>query len=111
MEAREFTSQLDPFTSQDAVVLGCSPDDAESHRAFIAKFDLGVGLLCDPERNVMTSYDAFGEKSLYGKTVQGVKRSTVLIDPDGRIAHHWKNVRAKGHAEKVAARLTELRTA
>jgi peroxiredoxin Q/BCP len=92
-------------------VLGCSPDGPDAHQAFIAKYDLGVGLLCDPQKQTMAAYDAFGEKSMYGKTVQGVKRSTVLIDPEGRIAHHFVNVRAKGHAAKVAERLEQLRSA
>jgi len=54
----------------------------------------------------MRKYGAFGPKAMYGKLVEGVIRSTVLIDPQGRVAHHWTNVRAQGHAEKVAEELT-----
>lgn len=111
MEAREFTGLLRRFAELDAVVLGCSPDSAASHARFIAKYELGVRLLCDPDKAVMQAYDAFGEKTVYGKTVQGVKRSTVVIDPQGRLAHHFTNVRAQGHAEQVAARIAELRGA
>jgi peroxiredoxin Q/BCP len=108
-EACEFTEGIEAFRDLDAVVLGCSPDTPAKHRKFIEKYDLGVRLLSDPEHGVMEAYGAWGEKKMYGKTVVGVKRSTVLIDPKGKIAHHWPNVRAKGHAEKVRERLEELR--
>lgn len=110
MEARDFTGLAPRFAELDAEVLGCSPDGAQSHRKFIAKFDLGIRLLCDPDKAMMGAYDAFGEKTMYGKKVQGVKRSTVLIDAEGRVAHHFQNVRAKGHADQVLARLAELRS-
>ena len=108
-EACEFTAGVAEFRKLDAVVLGCSPDDAESHRKFIAKYDLDVQLLSDPAHAVMESYGAWGEKTLYGRTSVGVIRSTVLIDPAGKVAHHWKKVRAAGHAGHVAARLAALR--
>ena len=56
----------------------------------------------------METYGAWGEKVLYGRTSVGVIRSTVLIDPKGRIAHHWKRVKSKGHAEKVRERLASF---
>ena len=108
-EACEFTSTLNDFRALDAVVLGCSPDDAESHRRFIAKHNLEVQLLSDPSRATMQEYGAWGEKVLYGRKSVGVIRSTVLIGPDGAVAHHWKRVRAAGHAGHVAARLRALR--
>jgi peroxiredoxin Q/BCP len=108
-EACEFTEGIEAFRDLDAVVLGCSPDTPAKHRKFIEKYDLGVRLLSDPEHGVMEAYGAWGEKKMYGKTVVGVKRSTVLIDPKGKIAHHWPNVKAKGHAAKVREKLEELR--
>jgi peroxiredoxin Q/BCP len=57
----------------------------------------------------MEAYGAWGEKSMYGRTTMGVIRSTVLIDPDGRVAFHWPKVKAAGHAEKVREKLAELR--
>ena len=56
----------------------------------------------------MEAYGAWGEKNMYGKTTVGVIRSTVIIDPDGKVAHRWKRVKAKGHAEKVREKLEEL---
>ncbi|MGD0837101.1 MAG: thioredoxin-dependent thiol peroxidase [Polyangia bacterium] len=108
VEACEFTSGLPNFAKLDAVVLGCSRDTPESHRKFIAKHKLKIKLLSDPEHQVMEQYGAWGEKSNYGKTTMGVIRSTVLIDPSGRIASHWSNVKAAGHAEAVRAKLAEL---
>lgn len=108
-EACEFTDGLDGFRGLDAVVLGCSPDSPEKHRKFIAKYDLGVRLLSDPEHEVMETYGAWGEKKMYGRTSMGVIRSTVLIDPEGKVAHHWGKVRAAGHAAKVREKLEELR--
>jgi peroxiredoxin Q/BCP len=107
-EACEFTAGLRGFLRLDAVVLGCSPDTAARHRAFIKKHKLKVRLLSDPGHLVMERYDAWGEKVLYGKTTVGVKRSTVVIDPSGKVAHHWRAVKSAGHADKVREKLAEL---
>ncbi len=107
-EACDFTAGLSKFKKMDAVVLGCSPDSTERHRAFRKKHKLKVGLLSDPDHKVMEKYGAWGEKTLYGKKTTGVIRSTVLIDPAGKVAHHWSKVRAKGHADAVRQRLAEL---
>ena len=90
------------------MVLGCSPDSPERHQKFIEKYALKVTLLSDEKKSVMEKYGAWGEKKMYGKTVIGVIRSTVIIDPEGKIAWHWKSVRAAGHAEKVREKLEEL---
>lgn len=107
-EACEFTDSLKSFEGLNAVVLGVSPDSPESHRSFIAKHNLRLTLLADPEKKVLEKYGAWGEKTNYGKTSMGVIRSTYLIDPSGKVAHHWPNVKAPGHAQKVAERLAEL---
>ena len=108
-EACEFTDSIADFQNLDAVVLGCSPDSPEKHQKFIAKHDLQVRLLSDPEHQAMEAYGAWGEKKMYGRTFMGVIRSTTLIDPDGRVAAHWAKVKAKGHATKVRERLEQLR--
>jgi peroxiredoxin Q/BCP len=110
-EACEFTDSIADFEGLEAVVLGCSPDSPEKHRKFIAKHGLGVRLLSDPEHQAMEGYGAWGEKKMYGRTSMGVIRSTVLVDPEGRVAAHWPRVKAKGHAAKVRERLAELRDA
>ena len=107
-EACDFTEGLRAFGKVDAVVLGCSPDSTESHRSFRKKHGLKVVLLSDPTHRVMQKYGAWGEKTLYGRKSVGVIRSTVLIDPRGKVAHHWPRARAKGHADAVRAKLEEL---
>ncbi|HOD66500.1 MAG TPA: thioredoxin-dependent thiol peroxidase [candidate division Zixibacteria bacterium] len=107
-EACDFTDNLSRLDKLNAVVLGVSPDSVESHARFVEKHNLKVTLLSDPEKKVLQMYGAFGEKMMYGKATVGVIRSTYLIDPGGRIAYAWPNVKATGHAEKVAAKLAEL---
>ena len=108
-EACDFTNGLKDFEKLDAAVVGCSPNSLESHKKFIAKYKLKVRLLSDPEHKAMTAYGAWGEKVLYGKKTIGVIRSTVIIGPDGKVAHHWARVKAKGHADAVREKLKELR--
>jgi len=108
VEACEFTAQLPDFRDLDAEVFGCSADSAASHTKFIDRHRLGITLLTDVGRKVMQAYGAYGKKMLYGKQVEGVIRSTVLIAPDGKVAHHWATVRAAGHAAQVLAKLAEL---
>lgn len=110
-EACEFTERLAAFERLDAVVFGVSPDEPAALAKFRAKHALRVGLLSDPSRTTLAAYGAWGPKKLYGKETVGVIRSTVLIDPAGKVAHHWRTVRAAGHAEHVAARLAEARKA
>ncbi len=92
----------------DAVVLGCSPDDEASHRAFIEKFDLNFPLLVDTELDVMKAYEAYGEKNMYGKKTVGVIRKTYIVGKDGKVAKVWKRVTPEGHADKVLEALAAL---
>ncbi len=108
VEACEFTAALPQFRGLDAEVFGCSSDGAAAHTKFVAKYKLGIRLLTDADRSVMKTYGAFGTKLMYGKKVEGVIRSTVLIAPDGTVAHHWATVKAAGHAEQVRSKLAEL---
>jgi len=108
VEACDFTSGLKDFEKLNATVLGCSPDSTESHRRFIAKHKLKIGLLSDPNHKLMDDYGSWGEKNTYGRITEGVIRSTVIIDPKGNVAHHWPKVSAKGHAEEVKDVLEEL---
>ena len=83
----------------------------ESEQMVREKHGLRVHLLSDPEKKALTAYGAWGMKNMYGRQVEGVIRSTVLIDPKGVVAHHWKTVRAEGHAKHVKERLAELQEA
>lgn len=97
-EACGFRDQMGSLKALDAVVLGVSADDVESHKRFAEKYGLNFPLLADPERKVIGAYGAWGKKNLYGKEVEGVLRQTFLIDPEGRIAKVWRKVSPEGHA-------------
>lgn len=96
---RDLQAGLD---EHDAVVIGISPDDADSHRKFADKYGLPFILLSDPDKKVMTKYGAYGEKMMYGRKTTGVIRSTVWIGPDGKVLKHWRKVpKAADHPAKV----------
>lgn len=86
-------------------IVGISPDASATHRRFIDKYGLTVSLLSDPDKEVMKTYGAWGIKKNYGREYEGVIRSTFLIDPEGNLAFSWKNVKAKGHAQRVMVQL------
>jgi thioredoxin-dependent peroxiredoxin len=100
-EARQFNDNLRAFNRADVAVLGISPDSAEKHTTFRAKYKLKFPLLTDADKKVMEKYGAFGEKTMYGKKTVGVIRSTFLIDPNGKVQRAWYHVKADGHAAKV----------
>ena len=101
MEAKAFSAQLSEFDKLNAVVLGISPDSEASHVRFIEKQDLKVRLLSDPEHTAMEAYGVWPLTKMSGREFMGVVRSTFLIDPEGKVAEVWRNVRVKGHVEKV----------
>jgi thioredoxin-dependent peroxiredoxin len=106
-EACGFRDHDKPLGKLGAVVLGVSADSAESHRKFATKYRLPFRLLSDPDRTVMKTYGAYGEKMMYGKKTMGVIRSTVWIGPDGKVKKHWKRVaKAEKHPDDVLAALT-----
>ncbi len=101
-EAEAFRDLWEQIQKQDAVILGISPDDGESHKRFIQKYKLPFILLSDPDKKVMIQYGAYGEKMMYGKKTMGVIRSTVWVGPDGKVKKHWKKVaKAADHPAKV----------
>jgi peroxiredoxin Q/BCP len=107
-EACGFRDAWTDLQGLGVVVLGVSADDAASHTKFAAKYRLPFTLLSDPDHKVMTAYGAYGPKTMYGKQVVGVIRSTVWIGPDGRVRRHWARVAsAAEHPDKVLAALRE----
>lgn len=108
MEACDFRDKMESFNAMGVVVLGISPDSAKAHQSFIAKESLNFTLLSDTQKSALKNYGAWGLKKLYGKEYEGVIRSTFLINPQGKIAYIWKNVKVKGHIEEVFAKLKEL---
>lgn len=87
-------------------VIGISPDTAESHEAFVSKFELPYPLVADPDRVILNAYGAWGEKNMYGKIVKGVKRTTFLINEQGKIVHVFKRPKVDDHAGEILARFS-----
>lgn len=108
LEAQDFSELLEEFNTLDCVVIGISPDTPKSHQNFITKHSLRHILLCDSEKSIASSYGAYGEKMMYGKKVMGIIRSSFLINPQGKIAKTYYNIRAKGHAQEVLEDLKKL---
>ncbi len=110
-EACGFRDLWEEIQATGAVVLGVSPDGADSHRRFASKYGLPFPLLSDPDKKLMTQYGAYGEKTLYGRKTTGVIRSTVWIGPDGKVKRHWRRVaRAADHPAKVLEALKAGKT-
>ena len=89
-------------------VVGISKDSIESHLAFIKKFSLPFQLLSDETTKVLKLYDAWGEKSMYGKKFMGIKRTTVFINKKGIIQKIWSNVKVKDHVTEVIETIRTL---
>lgn len=100
-QACDFTENLGSFRAEGYDVLGISPDKPEKLGKFREKESLGITLLSDPDRSVMQAWGAFGEKQMYGRTVQGVIRSTFVVDESGAIEVAQYNVKATGHVAKL----------
>ncbi|WP_336923356.1 thioredoxin-dependent thiol peroxidase [Aquipuribacter sp. SD81] len=100
-QACDFRDSLAALTGAGYRVLGVSPDPVERLAAFAERDGLTFPLLSDTDRDVMTRWGAWGEKTLYGRTVTGVVRSTVVVDEDGTVALARYNVRATGHVASL----------
>jgi peroxiredoxin Q/BCP len=100
-QACDFTDSLASLRGAGYEVLGISPDRPEKLAKFRERDALSITLLSDADKTVMKQWGAFGEKKLYGKTVEGVIRSTVVVDEDGTVSHAWYNVKATGHVAKL----------
>jgi thioredoxin-dependent peroxiredoxin len=89
------------FEATGAVVLGVSPDEVASHRKFKADFELPFALLADPDHKVAEAYGVWVEKSRYGRTYMGIRRSTFVIGPDGNVVKAIYDVTPATHADDV----------
>jgi len=100
-QACDFSDSLESLKADGYTVLGISPDTPAKLARFRDKEGLTITLLSDADRAVMNDWGAFGEKKLYGKTVEGVIRSTVVVDEAGKVSNAWYNVKATGHVAKL----------
>ncbi|SHG74925.1 peroxiredoxin Q/BCP [Jatrophihabitans endophyticus] len=100
-QACDFRDSLDSLGAAGYTVLGISPDKPEKLAKFRDRDGVTFPLLSDPDRTTLGAYGAFGEKTMYGKTVTGVIRSTFVIDEDGVVEQARYNVKATGHVAKL----------
>ncbi|WOC11038.1 thioredoxin-dependent thiol peroxidase [Gordonia sp. MP11Mi] len=100
-QACDFRDSLAELNGQGVDVIGISPDKPAKLAKFVERDALTFPLLSDPDKTVLTAWGAFGEKKMYGKVVQGVIRSTFLVDENGAIEAAQYNVRATGHVAKL----------
>ena len=100
-QACDFRDNIASLRGAGYEVLGLSPDTQDKQRKFRDDEHVPFPLLCDPSREVIEAYGAYGEKKLYGKTVTGVLRSTFVIDEQGVVEKAMYNVKATGHVAKL----------
>lgn len=105
-EACDFRDNINKINNLNAIVLGISKDNLNSHNKFIEKFNLPFTLLSDEEKVVCELYDVIKEKNMYGKKVLGIERSTFIINEEGILIKEFRKVKVKGHIEEV---LNELK--
>jgi len=108
-EACDFRDSWGRLQALGVQVYGISKDSVKSHQGFIAKQQLPFRLLSDPELVLLKALGAFGRKIMYGKEMEGIIRSTFLVDPTGAIRKSWLKVAVKGHVQEVIAALEALR--
>jgi peroxiredoxin Q/BCP len=100
-QAVDFTAAAGDLAEAGLDIIGISPDPPEKLHRFREQEGLGITLVSDPDKQVLAAYGAFGTKKLYGKEVQGVIRSTFVVDAEGRIERAAYNVKATGHVAKL----------
>ena len=100
-QACDFRDRMERFTADGYTVIGISPDPVDKLESFTEKEDLNFPVLADEDHAVAEAYGAWGEKKNYGRVYEGLIRSTIVIDEDGKVAVAQYNVRATGHVDKL----------
>ena len=100
-EAIAFNALKRAFAKAETDIVGVSADPVKAQDKFRDKHDLTIALASDESKKMLTAYGVWGEKSMYGRKFMGIKRTTLLIGRDGRVAQVWENVKVPGHAEAV----------
>ena len=100
-QALAFRDNLEEFEKLGATIVGVSRDNMTSHQSFAKKFDLPFALIFDTDENICSLFDVIKTKKHYGRLVQGIERSTFLIDKSGRLVKEWRRVKVDGHIEDV----------
>ena len=102
-EAIAFNGLRRAFAKADTEIVGVSADPVKAQDKFRDKYSLKLALASDESKKMLIAYGVWGEKSMYGRKFTGVRRTTLLIGRDGRVAQVWENVKVPGHAEAVLA--------
>ena len=105
IEACGFRDQFVQLEQAGAVVLGISRDTPKAQKKFKDKYELPYTLLADKDQEIIKRFDLLKQKTMYGKPVTGVERTTYVIGSDGKLLHTFSNVKPQGHAEEVLALL------
>ncbi len=100
-ESMQFRDLHPQFAAANTEIFGISRDSLRSHEGFKAKLELPFELISDSDERVCTMFDVMVMKSMYGKKVRGVERSTFLIDASGKIMKEWRGVKVPGHVDEV----------
>lgn len=108
IQAQEFSQHLDELAQLGYQVIGVSKDSIKSHEKFITNKNITFPLISDSDEQLCQYFNIIGEKKLYGKVSLGVIRSTLVFDQSGELIHEMRNVRAKGHFDKLLAVLPTL---
>ena len=107
-EGIDFHAQRQKFSRAGARIFGISRDSLKAHHRFKEKQGFGFDLLADPDEKVCELFDVMKEKTMFGKKVRGIQRSTFLIDKKGVLRHEWRKVKVLGHVDEVLKTLKEL---
>lgn len=107
-EGQNFRDKYDEFKVLDAIILGVSRDHVKSHESFKAREQFPFELLSDANEHLCEQFDVIKMKSMYGKQVRGIERSTFIIDPKGIVRHAWRKVKVAGHVDEVYNTLKTL---
>ena len=105
IEACGFRDHFKKLQKAGVVVLGISRDTVKAQKKFAEKYDLNYPLLADADQVICNRFDVIKEKSMYGKKVTGIERTTFVIGPDQKLLHVFNKVKPEGHAEEVLALL------
>ncbi len=100
-ESMQFRDLHPQFAAANTEIFGISRDSLRSHEGFKAKLELPFELISDSDERVCTMFDVMVMKSMYGKKVRGIERSTFLIDASGKIMKEWRGVKVPGHVDEV----------
>ena len=100
-EAINFSNLKEAFSNLEIEIYGISKDNQNSHQKFITKYNLLVDLLFDHNGQMCEAFGVWKEKQMYGKTYNGIERSTFLINKDGQVVKSWRKVKVDGHVEDV----------